>query len=119
MLQAIVLIATLLLNGVRWLTGLGAAGSAGTAILGVFVGSILFKALDFLALGFVTYQISDSLMANALDFVRDQLAELNSFQFIPDLIDTLQLPQALSLIFSAISISLTIAATKTALRIKK
>lgn len=118
MVQALAILVTLVVSFFRWITGLGAAGTAGSAIIGVVVGTVILKVIDFLALGFVTYSVSNALIDNLISFVRVQLSTTGGFDFVPDLLVTMHFPEAVSMVVSALSIALTVAGTKTVLKLK-
>jgi len=122
MFQALSVIVVLLVSFVRWILRLGSSGSmgvTGTAIIGVIVGTVILKIIDFILLGVFTYTVSSSIIDNLISLIRVQFYSLNNFKFVPDLLVTLHFPEALSMIVSALSIALTISGTKTVLRLKK
>jgi len=118
MVQAILIVASFLMSFVRWIAGLGAVGSAGSAIIGVIVGSVLLKLLDFFSLGIFTYLVSHTLVNKLINFISVQLSSTGAFDFVPDLLWAMHFPEALSMVISAFSISLTIVGTKTVFKLK-
>ncbi|MBN2745151.1 MAG: DUF2523 domain-containing protein [Bacteroidales bacterium] len=119
MLQAIIVIALYISRFFRLIFGGIGTKSALPAFFLVMVGSFIFKLLDFFALGFVVYTAGDALLTEAIEYVQVYLSALSYGEYgylLVDLLTTLKFPQAISLVLSALSIAITISATKTAMK---
>jgi len=93
-------------------------GTAAVAFFTYVFSSLAFKVISSLGIGYVTFDLTTEFLDYGKQLITSEFASLNSFQhgyLIIDLINSLRLTEAVSIVFSAITIAFTLKSYKWAI----